>query len=307
MVRQARFVRVHSERIAAYAQALPSGESSPGLALPSDTAETGDPERIAAYVIMLDSVNFGSGYFPHVRKRPGHSGYRMIEASLIDLFQGRGPLSAPELRSIDLQTVAAIFDQDPDHPAQRSLMSLFTKAWNDLGALLVDSFRGSFSALVESAAHSSENLAERLTGMTLFRDTAIYHGRTIAFYKRAQILPADLSLAFAGESLGRFDDLHRLTSFADNLVPHVLHIDGILEYEQSLETLIRRGDLIPAGSCEEVEIRASAVHAVDLLVTALSQIGRKYTAMEIDHILWNRGQNPFYKDRPRHRTRTAFY
>ena len=308
MVRQARFVRIDRERIAPYAQALPSIGNTLGLALPTRRAtNTDDSEQMAAYVITLDAVNFGSGYFPHLRKRPNHSGYRTIEAALIDLYEARGPLSARELRSIDPPETAAIFGQDLRQQAQRSLMCLFTKAWNDLGAFLIDSFFGSFSALVESAGFSSEDLAERLTGMPLFRDVATYGEQPIAFYKRAQILPADLALAFSGKGLGRFDDLGKLTSFADNLVPHVLRVDGILEYEHSLEELIRHGENIPAGSCEEVEIRASAVHAVDLLVAALDRIGRHCTAMEVDHILWNRGQDRFYKDRPRHRTRTAFY
>ena len=38
------------------------------------------------------------------------------------------------------------------------------------------------------------------------------------FYKRAQIVASDLALAGVAE----FDDLDRLTIFADNLVPHVL-------------------------------------------------------------------------------------
>ncbi len=47
------------------------------------------------------------------------------------------------------------------------------------------------------------------------------------FYKRAQITPSDLALAGVAE----FDDLDRLTIFADNLVPHVLRVDGVLRYE----------------------------------------------------------------------------
>ena len=52
------------------------------------------------------------------------------------------------------------------------------------------------------------------------------------FFKRAQITPNDLALAGVAE----FDDLDRLTIFADNLVPHVLHVDPLFV---DLETTIR--------------------------------------------------------------------
>ena len=56
------------------------------------------------------------------------------------------------------------------------------------------------------------------------------------FYKRAQIVPADLALAGVAE----FDDLDRLTIFADNLVPHVLRVDGVLAYDAELAGTDRR-------------------------------------------------------------------
>lgn len=300
-------MHVHEERIPSYAADSVARGRSPGILLPPGVDPAENPDAVASYVIALDSVNFGSGYFPHLRKRPDHSGYRTIEASLHDLFRDQGSLSAQELRSIDARKTAAIFGQNLEHPVQRSLMSLFAKAWNELGSFLLESFAGSFSALVEAADHSAARLAEWLTEMPMFRDVAGYDGREVAFYKRAQIVPADLALAFSGEGFGWFHDLDQLTSFADNLVPHVLRSDGILEYEPSLEARIHRGELIVAGSNAEVEIRACAVHAVELIVAEMRRIGAQTSAMQIDHILWNRGQTRFYKDHPRHRTRTAFY
>jgi hypothetical protein len=118
-----------------------------------------------------------------------------------------------------------------------------------------------------------------------------------------------LALAFDGEGLGRFGDLDRLTIFADNLVPHVLRVDGVLRYDPDLAARIDREELIAAGSEEEVELRAAAVHASELIVRALHRTGHAgVTAMNVDYLLWHRGQNPAYKQaKPRHRTRTVFY
>ena len=112
-------------------------------------------------------------------------------------------------------------------------------------------------------------------------------------YKRAQIAAADL----------RRPGVERLTIFADNLVPHVLRVDGVLAFDPELVARIDREELIEHNSREEVEIRACAVHAVELMVAAH---GRTLAAAA-DHVLWERGAQARYKARPRHRARTTAY
>ena len=177
----------------------------------------------------------------------------------------------------------------------------------DLGILLSAHYEGSAVEMIRSAGGSAERLARTLTEMPLFRDVHEYDGLTVPIYKRAQITPADLSLALADHELGRFSDLHQLTIFADNLVPHVLRVDGVLEYEDSLARRIDHQRPIEAGSPEEIEIRAVAIHAVELVVSALRGLGREVRAMDVDYLLWNRGQQPAYKARPRHRARSVYY
>ena len=92
--------------------------------------------------------------------------------------------------------------------------------------------------------------------------------------------------------------------FADNLVPHVLRLDGVLVFAPGLVERIERGELIEHGSREEVEIRACAVHAVELMVAARADGA---TAAALDQLLWHRGQQPSYKARPRHRSRCTAY
>jgi hypothetical protein len=84
-------------------------------------------------------------------------------------------------------------------------------------------------------------------------------------------------------------------------------VDNILLYTEALISRIDTGTLIPAGSAEEIEIRACALHAVELLKNALNVSGHKMTSMGLDFLLWNRGRQPQYKAIPRHRCRTVFY
>jgi hypothetical protein len=143
--------------------------------------------------------------------------------------------------------------------------------------------------------------------MPYFNDIEPYDGLQVPFFKRAQIVAADLALAFQGQTWGHFNDLDQMTIFADNLVPHVLRMDGILSYEESLLARINKQTLIPAGSAEEVEIRACAVHAVEQIKNAFCDGGQYITSAQLDNFLWNRGQEPQYKAMPRHRTRSVFY
>jgi hypothetical protein len=117
------------------------------------------------------------------------------------------------------------------------------------------------------------------------------------FYKRAQIVPANLALA----GVAGFDDLDRLTIFADNLVPHVLRCDGVLVYDARLAAHIDAGRLLRPGP-QEHEIRACALHACELLSARLTVAPRV-----LDNWLWNRGQSADHKALPRHRCRCVFY
>ena len=271
----------------------------------------GPPDATAAYILTLDAVNFGSGYFPHLIKRPGMSGYFTVASHLKDHFDAHGPLSAAALKGLTAKDCTTIFGQDGEDPVRAELVSLFTVALNDLGTLLLTRYGGSFASLIEAAQGSAERFSTLLAEMPFFRDVATYpvagEEFGVPFYKRAQITASDLSLAFEGQGYGYFADLHRLTIFADNLVPHVLRVDGVLDYDASLVTRINAGELIPAGSPEEVEIRAVALHTVEKMVEALRETGRSVTAQELDFLLWNRGQESKYKAAPRHRTRTVFY
>ncbi len=125
----------------------------------------------------------------------------------------------------------------------------------------------------------------------------------VPFLKRAQIAAADLHRAGSA----RFADLDRLTMFADNLVPHVLRLDGVLVLDPGLVARIESGQLIEHDSREEIELRACALHAVELIVAALQRIGAPSTAAEVDQLLWTRGQGPRYKAVPRHRSRCTAY
>jgi hypothetical protein len=283
----ARHVRIVEAAIPLYAPTLPA-ESPPA----PDLAPGATDERRAAFGLQLNAINFGSGWFPTLRKAAGLSGFRTVEAGL----RARGPWSAEALTRVDAAEAAATFGgQDPEH----ELMALFAGALCELGEHVLSAHGGSFLALARSGGGSAVALAERLARLPTWRDVSPYDGAPVPFFKRAQLAAADLHL----QGIAPASDVAALTLFADNLVPHVLRIDGVLEFEPRLVARIDRGGLIEHDSPEEVEIRACAVHAVELLVAAHEGT----TATAVDNALWHRGAAPRYKAHPRHRARTTAY
>jgi hypothetical protein len=276
--------------------------------LDTDSHYVGDPPQTVAFFLTLAAVNFGSGYFPYLHKRRGMSGYFTLATSLKERFEERGSMTAAELADVTAGKCAKIFGQDAAHPVIGELMQRYAAAWRDLGADLLEQYGGSFTQCIERAEHRAARLVEALSEEPFFRDVQEYQGTEIPFFKRSQLLASDLALALGGSGWGRFDDLDRLTLFADNLVPHVLRLEGILRYDPGLLNAIESEQLIAAGSPEEVEIRACSVHAVELLVQAAADESVRWTARDVDQLLWHRGQEARYKKRgKRHRTRTVFY
>ena len=283
----ARSVRIDHDRLAAY-DAGAAGVEDPGLDPVRHYLE-GTPADVALYTLALDTINFGSGWFPTLRKRADPasgrtvSGYFTVAWNLADHFRLNRPWDAAALRAMRTDELAALLGQSADH----ELMSLYAQALRELGRFL-----GDRTALdvIAAAGGSAEALAT-----TLASSLAFYDDR--GFYKRAQIVPNDLALA----GVATFGDLDGLTIFADNLVPHVLRCDGILVYDPALAARIDAGELLPAGR-EEREIRACALHACELLSARLG-----VPARALDMWLWNRGQAPELKARPRHRCRTVYY
>jgi Potential Queuosine, Q, salvage protein family len=282
---RARFVHIAEEAIEPYAATLPA--ESP----PAPDLEGASLEDRAAFSLTLNAINFGSGWFPTLRKAPGMSGFRTVEAGL----RAHGPWTADSLAAMTREEIAAAVGQDPGH----ELMGHFAVHLRELGERVRDEHDGSFLALAQSGDGSAVALVERLASWPTWCDVSAYDGDEVPFFKRAQIAAADLALA----GIAPADDLAQLTLFADNLVPHVLRVDGVLEVDPVLVARIESEQLIAHDSPEEVELRACALHAVELLVAAHGST----TATAVDNTLWNRGAQPRYKAIPRHRARTTDY
>jgi hypothetical protein len=124
-----------------------------------------------------------------------------------------------------------------------------------------------------------------------------------------------------------FTDLEKLTMFADYRVPQLLRSLGILQYTVALAGKIDAKQELGAGSEEEVEIRAATVHAVERLrrrlelkqakqartssstttTTSTTITTSTVLTIEVDWLLWERGERMKDGLPPHHRTLTMYY
>jgi len=268
-------------------------------------------EETVSYLLVLDSLNFcfwpppGKARWEIEYNSKKLSGYHAMAASLTKAVESGIPVTSSAylaiLTSDELNRILG-------GRGELQLMGPRLQLLNELGQVLIKDYDGKAHRLVEAADNSAAKLARLLAEkFSSFRDIAEYRGHEVFFYKRAQILAADLHGAFNGKKWGSFGDMEMLTAFADYKLPQVLRHSGIMHYNGSLAQKVDQQVLLETGSLDEVEIRANTIWAVELIRQELERTGKVLRAFEIDWILWNLGQDDAFRERPYHRTVSIFY
>jgi hypothetical protein len=271
-------------------------------------------ERTVNWILLLDALNFcfwGEPGQPRWRvewRGETLDGYAALAAALSRAVEEGLPLwDARYLAGMTPQGLGHILRPVADAPE----IPLFTTRVSNVreaGAVLLKHYDGQFTHAVERAKGNAVALARLLADdFPSFRDISVWRGEPLAFLKRAQICVADLHASFNGERWGAFHNLDQLTAFADYKLPQLLRATGALNYCEALARPVDQYALIPAGSEEEIAIRAATVCAVELLRRALRAKGIERTASAIDYRLWDASQRLGPGVKPYHRTRTIYY
>ncbi|KXN81787.1 hypothetical protein AN958_03713, partial [Leucoagaricus sp. SymC.cos] len=233
-------------------------------------------------------------------RRQVFTGYWSLVASLdrgpVDdntaLWEEDIPFVNPEFYSSETMCPDSLIEH-VFRPTQRSTESMplihdRIRILREVGFILCNNFGGSFKGFINEfhRRYHGQGSALDLVKMVIetfpsFRDQVWYQGRTVYFWKRAQILVAELWAAFypaspstphpffPGPSGPRIQEL---TMFADYRVPQILHHLRILDYPSSLMQLLQSGaDLMP-GCREEVSLRAASIIAVERVRKEITRI-----------------------------------
>jgi hypothetical protein len=244
-----------------------------------------------------------------------YGGYNALAVALRRAQEEGLPLwDAGFLARIDADTLRHILRTDPDENGVAVPIPLFAARLantHEMGRVLLEQYEGQFARVIEAAQRDAVALALRMADeFPSFHDVARWEnegGQEVRILKRAQILVSDIASAFDGKEWGDFTQLDALTAFADYKVPQLLRRLGILTYAPELAAKLDRLEAIPAGSADEVAIRAATIWGVEWLRRALAAQGMRVNANAIDYRLWLAGQQSHANDRPYHRTRTIYY
>jgi hypothetical protein len=220
--------------------------------------------------------------------------------------------------ALTLEDIYRIFRSETSTPiplAQERVNSL-----KEVSEVLLSKYSGSFVNCVKASQGSALALLKTVVeDFPCYRDEApyVYDENTIVtFYKRAQILVADIWACFEGKGLGAFSDINVLTMFADYRIPQVLLHFGAIRYSPDLNKFLEQDLEIPNGDRREVEIRAASIHAVELIREKVQEKLREngqnpdsINAIMIDHFLWDyrREHAQALEKYPYHKTRCIFY
>lgn len=218
------------------------------------------------------------------------------------LVEGAPILETEYLASIKLEDVRKIFRGVDD--IEIPLIDKRLENLKEAGQILLNKFKGHFINALEEVGYDAIELVKLIyQNFPSFRDISVFDNQEVVFLKRAQICPNDLSYLVPDKPSRALKNLDQLTVLADYKLPQILRAFEITRYSKDLAERVDNYILIPAGSREEIEIRAATIWAGELIRQNLG----KYPAREIDYAIWLISQNLSKTIKPYHRTYTIYY
>jgi hypothetical protein len=267
-----------------------------------------NPKDKLHFLLVIDSTSFSYWSEPKwtitYKLKELNGAYGMI-AAIGRAIENKIPiLDAKYLSTISESDFAKILEGNTQIPLFQERLKIL----RDVGNILIKKFDGDFTNVIKKANGDSQKLLELIfENFPSFEDSSIYKGKTIYFYKRAQLLVSDIYQAFNEQEYGKLKNIDQLTACADYKLPLVLRRLGIFEYSDYLANKIDNKILIEKGSLEEIEIRANTIWAVELLKKKIQTKIPNVDSIHINDHLWMLGQKNLKKDKPYHLTRTTAY
>jgi len=176
---------------------------------------------------------------------------------------------------------------------------------NYITTKLARSYDGQFANVIKLTKNTSSRLETIVNLFPSFQDKALYRGKKVYFYKRAQLLLSDVYYVINSFSTG----VDQITACADYKLPAVLRQMGVLKYSPKLAAKIDNQVILPAGSAEEIETRSATIWAVEYLKQAIQtrHPQQTITAHQVNDYLWLLSQDKNNYQAPYHLTKTTNY
>ncbi len=302
----ARFVAEHAAHVGVFTKRADEFAAD-YVPTPLPTLPDGvDPEDALDFLLLRAALRFGSGYEPKLVLEPGQTAAENLDAALARRFADSGPMPVRDMVHATPAQVAELRGQGLVEPPQAEFVELQARALRDLGRFLQERCLGSTDRLVESTHGSAAKLCESLATIPYFHDAQRYRGVDVHFFHRAQRFVDELA-DIAGDAFGPFEGVDELAPSSDAECALALHAAGVLSYDKSLLDRVGNGEIVPAHSEREVEIRAATIHAVERITTTLRVMQPEVASVDVDRWLRVRARQDRLAGRLPHRTRSVYY
>lgn len=294
---------------------LKNGKLSPSNFSQTELHPNSNDPWALDWILVVDTLNY---CFWHVEneigwKVDGYSGYFALCAAINRAMKNNIKILDPKFYSvITTDELSKILKSDTD--VNIPLLTERVECLHEVGNVLLEKYDGSFEKLVKEANGNCEKLTQLIVdNFKCFRDESQYNGKSVSFYKRAQILVGDIWSCFENKGLGHFKDINKITMFADYRVPQALVYLDCLEYSDTLLKKLEENTLLRNGEADEVEIRGCSIHAVEIMKEhILKELPEhEINSILIDHFLWDfrrkHAQDIMEKKIPFHKTLCIYY
>lgn len=250
---------------------------------------------LPSHKLIKHSTSVSDNYTKY--KVNGYTGYFALCAAINRAVCDGLDITNPEFYAkIDLDTLSKIFRPD-DATTSIPLLEKRLECLHQVGERLSSKWQGQFENVIKAANKSAVALLQLIVEeFPCFRDVAQFAGKEVAILKRAQILVGDVWSCYHGEGLGYFEDIDKITMFADYRVPQVLVHFGSLEYTPVLLELLKKDIIMQNGDEMEVEIRGASIYIIEQVKDAVVEVlklkhpdvdTRNVNSILIDQYLWD--------------------
>lgn len=219
---------------------------------------------------------------------------------IFNLFKNRDSIEVyKQLENMTLEEFKDILKGNIDIPLLKERYKIVT----DIVKTVNTKMNGNFYDTIKNMNTDQEVFKTIISNFSSFEDTRTYDGKTIYFYKLAQLLTSDI-LHVIEIKEQRNVNYSNLVGCADYKIPQVMQGFGILEYDTELSSILETKTQIKENSEYEVEIRASMIVVVNYIY---EQINKSIDRIDINDFIWSKGQDKTKKYKPYHLTRTTSY
>ncbi len=310
VIENAKYVKINKDKIKELCKNFHHGDVNHWLSeAPLDFSKL-DEEQILNFLLVHSTIGFcywGDPPWSIEYRGKKHIGSFAMISTIMKAHESGIKILDPEYRSqINEKEFSKILGIRGDNKIH--LFNERLKFLNESGKVIIDKYSGKVSNLLKSADGDVTKLLEILTKNFLsYNDSYKYNGKDVYFYKKAQLFISDVFQTFKGEGTGHFHNVEELTALADYRIPQVLRNLGILVYSEELVEKIDKGILIPKGSQEEIELRASMIWTVQLIYTSLKDREQRLLPIGVNDHLWLLRRQKFSEDEIHHKTITTAY